>query len=236
MSNAAPSLLFIDGIDGSGKSTLAEGLRGQLASEGLKVTLFHVDDFRKTVDWTAAGNAQAEAYYNDYYDLLTLELVLDEVGKGATQVRLPVFAEGQPRTWSVLEIPRCDLVIVEGVFTQRIANAIGAGLVYVDLSWQAARERILARDQAKGRSPNEIETRIDERYFPGQRRYEAQCSPRKKAHWLASYYEQQGQPMMKVQRTKTALPWPQALAEQVAHQLSRLSHIGLPTAIDPANG
>jgi len=26
------------------------------------------------------------------------------------------------------------------------------------------------------------------------------------------------------------------LAEQVAHQLSRLSHIGLPTAIDPANG
>ena len=233
MTNTAPSLLFVDGIDGSGKSSLAEGLRGQLASEGLSVTLFHVDDFRKSIDWTAAGNTQADAYYNDYYDLITLELILDEVAKGARQVRLPVFCEGQPRTWSVLEIAGCELLIVEGVFTQRIANAAGAGLVYVDLSWQAARERILARDRAKGRSPAEIETRIDERYFPGQRRYEAQCSPRKKAHWLASFPDQQRAPTMKIHRTKLPLPWPHALAEQVTLQLSQQ---GLPTAIDSANG
>jgi uridine kinase len=233
MSKNPPSMLFVDGIDGSGKSTLAENLRASLATEGVGATLFHVDDFRKPVDWAASGNTQADAYYNDYYDLLTLELVLEEVVRGATEVRVPVFTEAQPRTWSVLEVPRCDLVIVEGVFTQRIANATGAGLVYVDLAWQAARERILARDQAKGRTPAEIEARIDGRYFPGQRRYEAQCAPRKKAHWLASFCEQQGATPMKVQRTKLALPWPPTLAEQVS---LHLSHLGQSTAIDSANG
>lgn len=233
MSHAVPSLLFVDGIDGSGKSTLAEGLCSNLRVQGVCVALFHVDDFRKPVDWTAAGNTQAEAYYNDYYDLLTLEFVLDEVAKGASQVRLPVFFEDQPRAWNVIELPRCDLVIVEGVFTQRLANATGAGLLYVDLSWQAARERILARDQAKGRSPAEIEARIDGRYFPGQRRYEAQCSPRKKAHWLASFHDEQGAPSMKIQRTKLALPWPHALAEQVGQQLSQQAPLN---AINSANG
>jgi hypothetical protein len=41
----------------------------------------------------------------------------------------------------------------------------------------STRRRIQARDQAKGRSQQEVDRRIDRRYFPAQDRYRAEHDP-----------------------------------------------------------
>lgn len=222
MTTRGPALLFVDGIDGSGKSTLASALHDHLQTIGVKTALLHVDDFRKPIDWQAAGARQAEAYYNDYFDLLTLDLVLEALTGGKPNVRVPQFRQGESPSWSVMEASGVALVIIEGVFTQRLPMATQGALLYVDASWATTRDRILLRDQAKGRSFAEVTMRIDERYFPGQSRYETQCGPRKKAHWLATPDLVPGRPGFRVQRTKVALPWPNDLAADVTKALCQL--------------
>lgn len=212
MTNAAPPLLlFVDGIDGSGKSTLARQLSHALAAIAINTWQLAVDDFRKPVDWQAAHDAQARQYYDDYFDLALLDDVLQRAIEGQTSLSLPVFTEGQARAWKTTWLAPCDVILLEGVFTQRLAAAAQAGLVYVNVDWAVARDRIVARDQAKGRSATDVNNRIDARYMPGQRTYEAQCQPKTRAHWLARL------PLLgeglKLQRTEKPLPphplWPQ---------------------------
>lgn len=222
MTIKGPALLFVDGIDGSGKSTLASALHDQLQASGVRTAVLHVDDFRKPVDWQAAGAMQAEAYYNVYYDLLTLDLVLEALTSGHPDVRVPKFHEGESPLWSVMEASGVQLVIVEGIFTQRLSMATQAALLYVDASWATTRDRILLRDQAKGRSYAEVTMRVEERYFPGQSRYETQCGPRKKAHWLATPCPALDGPGFRVQRTKVALPWPNKLTAEIARAFCQL--------------
>ena len=59
----------------------------------------------------------------------------------------------------------------------RAALPAGTPLIVLEVSAAEARRRILARDQAKGRTPEEIAGRIDRRYFPAQARYRAACDP-----------------------------------------------------------
>ena len=59
----------------------------------------------------------------------------------------------------------------------RAARAAGSPLIVLEVSADEARRRIVARDQAKGRTPEEIAGRIDRRYFPAQARYRAAFDP-----------------------------------------------------------
>ena len=69
------------------------------------------------------------------------------------------------------------MIILEGVMLLRAALPAGTPLIVLEVSAEEARRRILARDQAKGRTPEEIAGRIDRRYFPAQARYRAECDP-----------------------------------------------------------
>ncbi|MDX2024646.1 MAG: hypothetical protein SF187_30670 [Deltaproteobacteria bacterium] len=218
--NPPPLLLFVDGIDGSGKSTWARQASDALRAMGTSVWPLSVDDFRTPVDWHAHGAAQAQAYYDEYFDLQLLDDVLRDVARGQRKLRLPVFTEGHPRAWQEVQIEACDVVLLEGVFTQRLATAAGAGLVYVDVEWALARERILVRDQAKGRTASDVNDRIDQRYIPGQRMYEVQCRPRSRAHWVATF--DKASEALRLTRTANDLPphplWPQV--EQAIYKAS----------------
>ena len=199
-----PLLLFVDGIDGSGKSTLARQIAQSFVAAGLGTFALSVDDFRKPVDWQAAPGRAAQLYYEDYFELGLIDDVIRGVMAGQDLTRLPVFIEGQPRTWRDVNTGGCQVILLEGVFTQRLTTARNAALVYVHVDWQMARERIMARDQAKGRTPAEVTNRIDERYLPGQRRYETECLPYTRAHWLASL----AQPDKGLHLTRTGTPLP----------------------------
>jgi hypothetical protein len=82
-------------------------------------------------------------------------------------------------------------------------------LVVLEVSPDEARRRILQRDQAKGRSPEEVSRRIDRRYFPAQARYRAAHDPVGRAHALIDNQDWQRPRLL---RRAADLPAPLALA------------------------
>ncbi len=186
-------LVFVDGLDGSGKSTLAKQLRDRLEAAGLHPLLLAVDDFRQTVDWTQTAIPEAKLYAEQYFNLLALDAILKTIATGARTIELPSFEENGGTTYRLQIVPLEPFVVVEGVFSQRLTLASSAALVYVDCSWEEARDRIMARDQARGRSAADVHHRIETRYFPAQRRYQQVHAPRERAHWIVAY-ETRGAP------------------------------------------
>ncbi len=153
-------IVAIDGVDGSGKSRLAAALAEALAADRQPVTTVHVDDFRRTLDLGGLDpQAEADAYYDGYYDFAAAGEALGVAARAGT-------------------------AILEGVMLLRAGLPTNSWLVVLEVSAEEARRRIMARDQAKGRSPEEVSRRIDRRYFPAQARYRAAHDPVGRAHAL----------------------------------------------------
>lgn len=175
-------LLTVDGIDGSGKSTFARRIHGGLVAAGLPAVLVKVDDFRRPVDWTSAPT-EAEVYYDAYYDLADCDACLRAFATGAPSATVPVFdIPTERRTGTrTLALEGIEIAVLEGVFPLRLPTAAEGVLIYLQTTEAEARRRIIGRDLRKGRTQAEIERRIDQRYFPTQRRYHAQFTPVERA-------------------------------------------------------
>ncbi|HSS39571.1 MAG TPA: hypothetical protein VLT58_12460 [Polyangia bacterium] len=153
-------IVAIDGVDGSGKSRLAAALAESLTAGGHPVTIVHVDDFRRPLELTGLDpQAEADAYYDGYYDFTAVGAALASAARAGT-------------------------AILEGVMSLRAGLPPDSWLVVLQVSAAEARRRILSRDQAKGRSPEEVSRRIDRRYFPAQARYREAHDPVGRAHAL----------------------------------------------------
>ena len=151
------SAIAVDGLDGSGKSRFAVALAAALQAVGRPASLLHVDDFRRPTEFSDLGPAEESAlYYERYFDFAA-------VGK-ELEARARAAADGA-------------VTILEGVMVLRATLPAGTPLVVLEVSADEARRRIVARDQAKGRTPAEIAGRIDRRYFPAQARYRAAFDP-----------------------------------------------------------
>ncbi len=177
-------LIAIDGIDGSGKSHLGQRLR-----ERAGALLVKVDDFRRPLDWSRPDVDEDAAYYDDYYDFAGLQVVAETFADGAEGAEVATFdpvleQRGDPR-W--LPLAGHVLLVIEGVFVRRIAATASATHIWLETSEAEARRRILARDTAKGRTPAEVERRIERRYFPSQRRYQDQFHPRERAQVVVAH-------------------------------------------------
>lgn len=153
---AETAVLLVDGIDGSGKTSFAGQLADAMHSRGVDTALMHVDDYRRPVAWDHPAG-EAAVYWERYFDLAAVE-------------RDVAAACGEGRT-----------VVLEGIFTLRLAGLGSAPLVYLEVDYEVAAERILRRDTAKGRTPAEVRHRIEQRYFPAQRRYRATYRPSDRA-------------------------------------------------------
>jgi uridine kinase len=178
-------VVAIDGVDGSGKSRLAAALAGVLTGAGHPVTTLHVDDFRQPLEFAGLDPAaEAALYFDRYYDFAAVGAALASArGSGVT--------------------------ILEGVMLLRAALPPDSWLVVLEVSPDEARRRILQRDQAKGRSPEEVSRRIDRRYFPAQARYRAAHDPVGRAHALIDNQDWQRPRLL---RRAADLPAPLALA------------------------
>lgn len=171
------ALVTIDGFDGSGKSTLA----ARLGARGAAV--LSVDAFRRPVDWARGDRPEAAIYYDERYDLPLLETCARAFLSGQTVLRHPTFdgAREAPGPWAELPVAGAPLLVIEGVFIQRLASARSALGIYLDVSPEVATQRIVVRDMAKGRTRAEVERRIRERYEPAGVRYRRECQPRERA-------------------------------------------------------
>lgn len=174
-------ILTVDGIDGSGKSTFARELAAALVAGGQRSVIVHVDDFRRQVDWQA-GASEADVYYDRYYDLALCERTLQAFAAGVSAVTIPRYDPALERVVGETQLSlAADVLIVEGVFPQRVPAAAAGFILYLDVDYPCAKARILERDQQKGRSRRDIEHRIHHRYFPCQERYHAAFRPRDRA-------------------------------------------------------
>jgi uridine kinase len=187
---AAPWLLAVDGIDGSGKSVLAEAVVTALENAGTRAVLLRVDDYRRPVNWKAEGRAEADVYYDDYYDLAQLDEGVRAFLDGAPGISIPVFDSSRERLdgqrWIAFE--GASALVVEGVFAQRAHTVRERGQsVYLRTSFDEARRRILARDTARGRTVADVSHRIDARYFPAQERYLREHDPVARAAVLVEH-------------------------------------------------
>jgi uridine kinase len=154
-----PGVVLVDGIDGSGKTSFANRLAEILGAAGCQVALVHVDDYRRPVSWDDS-RGEAEVYWSSYFDLAALETAVSGIA-----------ASG-------------GLVVLEGVFTLRLPTLARHPLIYLEVDYEVAAMRILARDVARGRSPEDVIHRIEMRYFPAQRRYRTDYSPSERAATL----------------------------------------------------
>jgi uridine kinase len=185
-----PWLLAVDGIDGSGKSVLAQALVTALEPAGTRAALLRVDDYRRPVDWKAAGRAEADVYYDDYYDLRRLDDGVRAFLDGASGVSLPVFDSARElldgERW--VTFAGGTALVVEGVFALRVPTVAARGCaLYLRTSFDEARRRILARDIARGRTAVDVNHRIDARYFPAQERYLREHDPVARAAVLVEH-------------------------------------------------
>jgi uridine kinase len=147
------SAIAVDGLDGGGKSQFAAGLAAALTAAGRPAALLHVDDFRRELDFSGLEPAEESSlYYDQYFDFLGASVALSEALAGPLDGTVVVF---------------------EGVMVLRAEPPEGTALVVIEVSPEEARRRIVARDQAKGRTPAEIAGRIERRYFPAYARYRA---------------------------------------------------------------
>jgi uridine kinase len=180
-------IVAVDGIDGSGKSRFATALVKACVAADIPAMLFHVDDFRRQLDFAGLdADAEASLYYERYFDLDALDRVLAPLAQstGAGPV-----------------------AIVEGVFTLRVPTVASAGaLVVLNVSAAEARRRILERDRAKARSDDEINHRITRRYFPSRERYRAELGFDARADAIVDN-EDWGRPRL-VQRVAGRFPPP----------------------------
>jgi uridine kinase len=181
VSTAADKVLVtVDGLDGSGKSTFAQRLAAVCGPGALVLA---VDDFRLPVDWTRTDRSTLDLYYDERYDLAALEGCIAAFLARAAGCRYRVFDGGreQPGEERPLSFAGLTTLIVEGVFVARLPSAARALSVYLEISHDEARRRVLERDVQKRRTPEEVLRRIETRYFPAQGRYHAQHQPHERA-------------------------------------------------------
>jgi len=176
------TIVTVDGLDGSGKSTFARGLIAAFTKAGVRSVVVRVDDFRRPIEWGTAAS-ESDVYYDAYYDLALCESSLAAFLAGAPGTTIPKFELASERIegFRPLVFEGCSVAVVEGVFPLRIPSAAAGMQIYLDTSETEARRRIIARDLQKGRTREEIERRIDRRYFPSQARYRAAFGPRERA-------------------------------------------------------
>lgn len=208
------AFLFIDGVDGCGKSTFAQSLIRHLNEMSIPTLALAVDDFRTPIDW-AQETDEAQAYFDRYFDLDGLNSVLRELEGGAARVLLPEFQEGQATGHRSVLVPAEALIVVEGVFSQRLPHAQAWPLVYLAVDWALAEQRVLTRDRSRGRSREDVFHRLKHRYVPAQIRYHEGWTPQRRATWIVSRSAHAPDVLARSPGTETAPGLSRELSRQV---------------------
>ena len=182
MTTARP-IITVGGIDGSGKSSFARRLAAAFGVAGLPAVLLHVDDFRRGVDWTRTDRAPEEIYGEDYFDFAAVDACLAAFRAGLPAASRPRFDGATEQLSGTIDVPMqgARVAVVEGVFMMRLPSTEEHFRVWMRSSYELGRRRIIERGDPPWRTEAEWNFRIDERYFPAQRRYLSDLRPEERA-------------------------------------------------------
>ncbi len=184
VSSSKPIKVAIDGIDASGKTTLADALAEYMREGGHEIVRASIDGFhRQKSERLARGALSPAGYYDDSFDYRGLEEVLleplsNEDPRGFRRQAFdhlndrPVIAESETcRSGAIL--------LFDGVFLFRPEiNSWWDYRIFVDVSFETALCRAVARDASRMGGESAVEERYRNRYFPGQEIYFRRVDPR----------------------------------------------------------
>jgi uridine kinase len=183
MTGAVRQLVSVSGIDGCGKSTMGRRLRAAMGARGFPAVLLHVDDFRRKCDWTRTDRSGGDLYLEEYFDVRAIDACVDAFLAGHDRVDRPRFDPVAEAVDGVIEVDLrgAAALIVEGVFTRRLARADDYFQLYLLTSFEEGKRRMIERRDPPWRSISDFEHRIEQRYFAAQRRYLVEQTPEAKA-------------------------------------------------------
>jgi uridine kinase len=182
-----PTRVAIDGITASGKSTLAAELAAAVARLGRPPIHLTMDGFHHHRDHRhRRGRMSAEGYYEDAYDFAAFaERVLIPLGPGGSgdyRTRIIDLATDQTIDEAPIGAPAGAVLIVDGSFLQGPElTALWDQCVFVDTTFDVARQRGTARDAEQFGGLSLAEQAYDARYHAAGRRYLAEVDPARRA-------------------------------------------------------
>ena len=188
MERPHPLRVAVDGIDAAGKTTLADELVEHCEPYGRGVVRASADDFhRPRAERYARGRYSPEGYYHDSTDYAALvERLLAPLGSGGDREyvsRVFDWREDRPVLVEPELAGETDVLLVDGLFLLRPELvALWDYRVYVDVDFDCASARSLARARSEGGVDEAELTRLEQqRYWPAQRLYLARARPREVA-------------------------------------------------------
>ena len=183
-------ILGIDGLSRSGKTTLASAVAKQAEAMEIAFCLFHIDDFIVERNKRyGTGLDEWREYYELQWPVDKLTQTFFSELKKAEQVELAYYdAELDQCLTKTVQLPERVLILIEGVFLQRIEWRC-----YYDrvLYLACPRENRLLREAKAVRENLE---KMERRYWKAESHYEKIVQPETQADWvLQCKAERQGQ-------------------------------------------
>lgn len=183
-------ILGIDGLSRSGKTTLASAVTKQAGAMGIAGCLFHIDDFIVERNKRyGTGLDEWREYYEHQWPVDKLTQAFFSKLKKAGQVELCYYeAELDQCLAKTVQLPEQALIIVEGVFLQRIEwRSYYDRVLYL----ACPREKRLLREAKAVRENLE---KMERRYWKAESHYEKTVQPETQADWvLHCNAQEQGQ-------------------------------------------
>ncbi len=171
-----PLRVGVDGVTAAGKTTLAAELVEAVTQRGRLVIGLSMDGFHhRRAHRYRRGRESAEGYYQDAYDLDSFaRLVLEPLGPGGDRrfrTAIVDLDRDEPvEAWA--DADQGVVVIVDGSFLQRPELARHWDeTVFVDTSYQLAKDRGSARDALRFGGVEEARRLFDVRYHEASRLY-----------------------------------------------------------------
>lgn len=179
-----PIKVAIDGIDAAGKTTLADAVAAVMEAGGREVVRASIDGFhRPRSERAARGALSALGYYEDSFDYGRLEEALlaplSDRHPGGFHRKVFDYRNDRPAAVEA-EMCRSDAILLfDGVFLFRPEiNARWDYRIFLDVSFDEALRRAVARDSATMGGDAATEERYRKRYLPGQELYFRRVGPR----------------------------------------------------------
>lgn len=180
-------VIGIDGLGGAGKSTICETLCTELSNYGYQVILLHIDELitKRNVRYNSQY-PEWQCYYDLQWRFDYFRNIVERI-KSAEESEIDIEIYNKNNDDYMIQkelLGDKTLILVEGIFLQRKEyNQIFDYMIYIDVPEEVRLQRVLGRDTYIG-SDKEITEKYENRYFPAERKYVEEYSPREKADYI----------------------------------------------------